>query len=624
MRSEPITLACMSTPRLENLRQLVPKVLPFVDKAIIVIGRRDQECIQYLESLGSKVQVIYRPWDDSFANQWNEFLKHMNDGWSLVCHDKETEVLTNDGWKLFKDLKQTEDVLTLNSKTNELEYQKPTKYINYKYSGDIYSFNGKAVSFGITAGHKMYFSPNNSKKNYILKPIEQMIDWKKVSILSGGIWKGKVPTSNLVNGIDNKTLLKLVGWILAEGWTYQQEFKNHPGTFRNKIYISQTKPETKQEIIDLIRSIGSSPIQDNDHTIVFYHKSLFDFIHNSLGYGADNKQIPSKIKELCPELLEYMLLAYLRGDGSQNGSSWTFSTVSETLVNDIQEIAIKLGWRCTFKRCPPSSGGINKDGRRIIGKRDIYCGCISKRIDSSIYTEDINRIYYDDMVYCVTVPNHIICTRKNGRVMFAGNCDDDEIPSDNLLKALDEYINKSAMGKNFSCVEIRCNPISEGQDLGPCNYYRQMLFRYQPNMKYQGGPKTGCHQYLVGYQNNRIIKSRDNEVYYHIKSLKDEYRNASRNYFIYGIWLHGAQDGIQREEWHELKKLVSKHYPNVNTFMELDDILITGNIHPELKEWMSRRYKEFCTHPEYNEMKALPMYYFKYLHPEECPQELNL
>lgn len=201
---------------------------------------------------------------------------------------------------------------------------------------------------------------------------------------------------------------------------------------------------------------------------------------------------------------------------------------------------------------------------------------------------------------------------KDGWVLIM---DDDEVPSDELLQSLREIVDKSNNGENYSIVKFRANPISEGQDMGAVNYWRENFFRYTPKLKYQGGTKTGCHQYLIGYQNGKSIQS--NHVYYHIKSLREEYQNASRNYFIYGIWLHGALDGIQRKEWHEMQNIISRHYPSIKTFMELDDILIKGNIVSELKNWMKKTKKEYDGNPEYNECRAIHDYYFKYLHPEE-------
>jgi hypothetical protein len=113
-------------------------------------------------------------------------------------------------------------------------------------------------------------------------------------------------------------------------------------------------------------------------------------------------------------------------------------------------------------------------------------------------------------------------------------CDDDETPSQLLLENLNGIVNQSQLGDRFCFVDFRCHPISGGVMADePANYWRQIFFRYNPNMFYKGGPKTGCHQYIVGHQNGRGVRS--DLTYYHEKSLEDEYRNASRNYFIYGM-----------------------------------------------------------------------------------------
>lgn len=198
-------------------------------------------------------------------------------------------------------------------------------------------------------------------------------------------------------------------------------------------------------------------------------------------------------------------------------------------------------------------------------------------------------------------------------------CDDDEVPSQPLLENLDNLVNGSSYGNNYCCVEFCANPIyiADGKehDNGPTDYYRQIFFRKAPGMFYKGGTKTGCHQYLVGYQNNRFVKSK--EVYYHIKSVSDEHRNAARNYFIYGIWLHGSADGVQREEWHELKAILNRTNPDVTTWTEMERLLIAGNIHSDLKDWMRRWHAKVKDNSDYNEMRAMCSYYFRFLHPEE-------
>jgi hypothetical protein len=89
--------------------------------------------------------------------------------------------------------------------------------------------------------------------------------------------------------------------------------------------------------------------------------------------------------------------------------------------------------------------------------------------------------------------------------------------------------------------------------------------------------------------------------------------------FIYGIWKHGAIDGETPPEWDKLREIVRRNY-KVETFMDLDDILIKGQIIPELKDWMVNHYNVYKNHPDHNEMKSLALYYFVYLHPEEATE----
>ena len=54
-RKEPITFACMTKPHLDRMKALLPKVMPHVDRAVIVIGERNAEAEQYIKSFGENV-----------------------------------------------------------------------------------------------------------------------------------------------------------------------------------------------------------------------------------------------------------------------------------------------------------------------------------------------------------------------------------------------------------------------------------------------------------------------------------------------------------------------------------------------------------------------------------------
>jgi glycosyltransferase involved in cell wall biosynthesis len=198
-------------------------------------------------------------------------------------------------------------------------------------------------------------------------------------------------------------------------------------------------------------------------------------------------------------------------------------------------------------------------------------------------------------------------------------CDDDELPSEQLLKCMRDVVKNSDHGRIYSCVEFKCHPIETDNngvivnDNGPVDYYRQIFYLYQPEMKY----KIDLHQCLVGYKNGRMIRRQ--ETYYHIKSDEDSYRNACRNWWIAGVWLSGATEGYKPEEWYELRDLVLKVYPEVKVFGDFNAIMVRGNMNQEIKDYL---YKTKDTPDEppqrmMNELRAYWKYYFEKLHPEE-------
>lgn len=190
--------------------------------------------------------------------------------------------------------------------------------------------------------------------------------------------------------------------------------------------------------------------------------------------------------------------------------------------------------------------------------------------------------------------------------------DDDEVPSDGMLKSLRGLVDRSINGSRYAQVEFRANPISEGQDLGPCNYYRQQLVKWSPNLQY----KCNLHQYLVGHFNSKAIRC--DEVYYHIKSLKDEYAAAARNYWQGGLWIHGTvDDGIKGPEWHELRAIVKNNHPEVNSFGDLRKLIEKDKVHKDILKWIVKYYYQYETHPNYNELRAYKDWVFKYLHPDK-------
>lgn len=199
-------------------------------------------------------------------------------------------------------------------------------------------------------------------------------------------------------------------------------------------------------------------------------------------------------------------------------------------------------------------------------------------------------------------------------------CDDDELPSEELLKSLKQIVHDSNNGKVYSTVEFRCHAMEidkQGNivtDPGPCDYYRLIFYLYQPGMKYM----IDLHQCLLGYKNGRSIRRQ--ETYYHLKSNEDMYRNSCRNWWIAGVWLANATEGLKVPEWYELRDIVKSVYPDVVVFSDFNAIMVKGNMKQVVKDYIIK-IKSIEDEPNkgrvLNELRAYYKYYFEILHPEE-------
>jgi len=349
------------------------------------------------------------------------------------CYDKNTEILTENGWKLFKDLERNEKVATLNPKTNYLEYQKPTNYINQKYKGKMIQIASGTIDLMITPNHNLYIRKN--WKTNVFKLIEaQQLNFG-CNFKTDCKWKGENKTyftlpkvsfvrHNRYNQMYAKpkkikmvNFLRFLGLYLAEGCV------DTKGT-DYRIRIAQTKKPNRIIIQSWLNDLGYNyNIEKNGYSI--YNKQLWSYLKQ---FGKTNdKFIPKDIKNLSMKQLGFLLEGLMLGDGHQSrkniynkkykryymDSHKSYATTSKQLADDVSEIAFKCGYRCYNQQINGNHGRcyvINLSRKRrfpLIRKKKI--GKYIRKID------------YNDKIYCVEVPNHIIYIRRNGKPCWCGN-----------------------------------------------------------------------------------------------------------------------------------------------------------------------------------------------------------
>ena len=363
------------------------------------------------------------------------------------CYDFETEVLTKEGWKHFEDITYDDYIATLN-KNNELEYHKPSDIIKYHYEGKMYVLENRGVDIKVTPNHNLYVSKgsyyngskNNEKKEYdfeLCTPDKYFGKDKRFK--KGCIWIGektekkfKVPDYTYTNlgtskkgnkyerkytikgkEFEIKPFLRFLGFYVAEGYTRH----NKNGS---NIYIAYNPKDEEELVNKIIREIGfNCDKQKNSGLKRFSDASLSIWLKENCGHLAENKKVPSFIKNLEPEYIKEFLTYLFIGDGCKRETSNILTTTSKQLSDDVSELILKCG----------DSFRIYRERKRSEKTLTVFEINWLKNnyieIDNS-KTKQINNFKegwedYSGFVYCVTVPNNIIYVRRNGKGYWCGN-----------------------------------------------------------------------------------------------------------------------------------------------------------------------------------------------------------
>jgi len=345
---------------------------------------------------------------------------------NIDCYDDKTEILTINGWKLFKNLKRNEEVATLND--GYLEYEVPSNHVEYDFNGDMHRLESKAIDLLVTPNHKFFVK--SRKGIYKFKEIQDKTILND-SIPSTCKWKGDnneyfvLPEikRNKADHCKNKNQkFKMEHWCafmgiyLSEGST----FSDNRGNYR--VFITQSE-EKHQDIVEEIKwllcEMGLKFNYDNKNFVI-QNKQLFEYCKQ---FGkCHEKYIPKDLKKLDIKYLQILKDWLVKGDGSIHAGQESYYSTSKKLIDDFQEIIIKLGYSGNIRIKKQSSGFIG--GRKVQSKLKLYTLIIRK--SKFKYFRDSKDIYikkekYIGKVYCVDVKNHVIKVRRNGFESWCGN-----------------------------------------------------------------------------------------------------------------------------------------------------------------------------------------------------------
>jgi DNA-directed RNA polymerase beta subunit len=350
------------------------------------------------------------------------------------CYDKETEFLTNRGWVLGKDILEEDLIMSYSTETDTLEYSRQLEPIYITdYCGDMYMAKSKAANFCVTPGHTMYVKSNAPQCKWRIAKVEDIYGKKDIrlpqarNIIDGDLryfilpqieYSKKDTQSNRGEiSIDVNDMAAFMGWYLSEG-----NANVYPLAREYTVCIAQNKvanPEKWEEINYLLKRLPFGYHWNSANNQFIIHSKRLATYCSQFG-KCHQKYIPEWLFS-CSYYTRYIFLdALWKGDGALtrtiNGVRALYSTCSSILAGDVQRMLLFQGESSTISISKADARYENKGrymhhvGRRMIKSKDV---CILKN--------NWSKIHYEDKVYCPTVKTGFVVTRREGKLLIAGN-----------------------------------------------------------------------------------------------------------------------------------------------------------------------------------------------------------
>ncbi len=344
----------------------------------------------------------------------------------IYCFDESTELLTSNGWKFVKDITCSDMCLGRNAETDEVDWVSVINTHSRQYEGDMYNYAGKSVDVCVTEDHMLLLHSQNNDKKIKLKASESI--GKKLSWVCGGaVWNRCKRKTIEICGIEMpmKEFAYILGIFVTDGSVNKQ----------GAVTISQSKPNIIEkikrnlEICDIKYSLYERA--DPSRASVFYiPMSLLPFFKQF--YIKENRKIPREFLDADVDTLSSILEGIIDGDGDNaaDRKHIRISLASKPLVDNIMEIAIKLGKSSTFSIRQAKDSYLKSQDRVIKGRKPYYVISINETVHriKRKTNELLKRIHRAD-VFCVTLQkwNNVVM-RRNGKMCWIGQCDPPYVP----------------------------------------------------------------------------------------------------------------------------------------------------------------------------------------------------
>jgi len=332
------------------------------------------------------------------------------------CFSADTEILTRQGYKTYTEINVGDEVYTLNRTTGLGEWQAIEEKFVYDTYDSLIHIKSSNIDLMVTDGHGMVYREQTSNGLSGYKEITA----KQLKDTSRPIIPLAAESSDAGIGLSDDEV-RMLAWIVAEG--NFDSYTTASGEKRNRVRISQSDaPDGRLDrLATLFKSLGweYNPVlrydaetyghgqwrNHNAYRVTCRRSDCSDLV----GQWITNEKtlVPEAINMSARQAKIY-LNEYVWTDGSKNSAamnSYQLAGNNYDNMSMLQALAVKSGYRSSL--IPRPSG--------------VYCLTFNTRQNSRITSKHFSEVEYSGDVWCVTVPNHTLAVRRNGKTAITMN-----------------------------------------------------------------------------------------------------------------------------------------------------------------------------------------------------------
>lgn len=355
------------------------------------------------------------------------------------CYSSDTEIKTKRGWVKYTELKPDDMVLSVNINTLQLEWSNILQVIEKDVDEEMINFKHRFMDILVTKNHRMFTFSSSSEKPQIKNDdvyLAEDINSCSYIPLRGYVWAGDENKYFILDGcyvsdgqkevwhpeikINMLDWAEFFGLWVADG--YCRHTLNPQGNQRYTIGVKQHR-QSKERVLSIIKRLGFDvkEYKDGDKSNFEIHsKQLWNYL-SQFGKSHD-KFVPDDIKNSSISVLQRFIDGYTFGDSHihkfDHSNTTVLSSVSKQLIEDVQEILLKLGYLTHI-----STNTYNKWASTLYK----ICFNKDKKTQTKLFYQKIpeykHYVHYKGKVFCLQIEkNHFFLLRRNGHEFISGNC----------------------------------------------------------------------------------------------------------------------------------------------------------------------------------------------------------